>query len=43
VTLFLGGVDDTGFETIGWLDVIGGVTMLVDDEKVYVGFVILVV
>lgn len=39
----LSGVDDTGFETIGWLAVIGGVWMLVDDEIVYVGFVMLVV
>ena len=39
----MSGVDDTGFETIGWLVVIGGVTMLVDDEIVYVGFVMLVV
>ncbi len=43
MTLLLGGVDDTGFETTGWLVVIGGVTMLVDDEIVYVGFVMLVV
>jgi hypothetical protein len=32
-----------GFETIGWLVIIGGVKMLVDDEVVYVGFVMLVV
>ena len=43
MTLLLSGVDDTGFETIGWLVVIGGVTKLVDDEIVYVRFVMLVV
>ncbi len=43
MTLLLSGVDDTGFETTGWLVVIGGETMLVDDEIVYVGFVMLVV
>ena len=43
MTLLLGGLDFTGFETIGWLVVIGDLTRLVDDEVVYVGFVMLVV